>query len=253
MESCGVGGIHSHVRPQSWRYYIEVYNKGYLNKGSLNIKRLLLNKEYQISQIKEFSTFLCMGKRKSLGSLKSFLSCIPAILWSLPSVFHILSSSGLTTGSGCSLKATRSHSSPFWVHLRLRNSHLEGWNCWCLWYPCFTDMAGNTPVVNSNLGNYPMLELKHFSFLSAFSLQKLRTRVPSSLIRWMGKPVCWHVQESQYLGDQEIHWGRAASPYLPGGSDSKESACIAGDEGLIPGWGIKVPEWLHFHFTIFKL
>ena len=41
--------------------------------GSLNIKRLLLVKENQISQIKEFNAFLCMGRYKSLGTLKSFL------------------------------------------------------------------------------------------------------------------------------------------------------------------------------------
>ena len=42
---------------------------------SLNIKRLLIMKENQISQVKEFDAFLCMGRCKSLGSLKSFLSC----------------------------------------------------------------------------------------------------------------------------------------------------------------------------------
>ena len=41
--------------------------------GSQNIKRLLLIKENQMSRVKEFSTFLCMGRRKSLGSLKSLL------------------------------------------------------------------------------------------------------------------------------------------------------------------------------------
>ena len=41
--------------------------------GSQNIKSLLVIKENQISQVKEFSTFLCMGRCKSLGSLKSFL------------------------------------------------------------------------------------------------------------------------------------------------------------------------------------
>ena len=39
--------------------------------GSLNIKRLLLMKENQVSDIKEFRTFLCMGRCKSLDSLKS--------------------------------------------------------------------------------------------------------------------------------------------------------------------------------------
>ena len=41
--------------------------------GSLNSKKLLLIKENQITQVKEFSAFLCMGRWKSLGSLKSFL------------------------------------------------------------------------------------------------------------------------------------------------------------------------------------
>ena len=41
--------------------------------GSLNIKRLLLIKENQTSQVKEFSAFLYMGRCKSLGSLKLFL------------------------------------------------------------------------------------------------------------------------------------------------------------------------------------
>ena len=32
-------------------------------------------KKNQVSQVKEFSTFPCMGRHKSLGSLNSFLSC----------------------------------------------------------------------------------------------------------------------------------------------------------------------------------
>ena len=50
--------------------YIEVLQQ---RAGSLNIKRVLLVKENQISQIKELSAFLHMGRCKSLGSLKSFL------------------------------------------------------------------------------------------------------------------------------------------------------------------------------------
>ena len=41
--------------------------------GTVNIERLLLIKENQISQVKEFSAFLCMGRRKSLGPLRSVL------------------------------------------------------------------------------------------------------------------------------------------------------------------------------------
>ena len=45
--------------------------------GSRNIKRLLLIKENQISQVNEFTAFLCLRRCKSLGSLKSFLGCAP--------------------------------------------------------------------------------------------------------------------------------------------------------------------------------
>ena len=50
--------------------YTDVLEQG---AGGLNIKRLLLIKENQISQGKEFSTFLCGGRCESLGSLNSFL------------------------------------------------------------------------------------------------------------------------------------------------------------------------------------
>ena len=41
--------------------------------NSLNVKKILLIKENQMSQAKDFSIILCMGKCKSLGSLKPFL------------------------------------------------------------------------------------------------------------------------------------------------------------------------------------
>ena len=47
--------------------YIEILQQ---RAGSQNIERLLLFKENQISHVKEFSVFLCMGRCKSLGSLK---------------------------------------------------------------------------------------------------------------------------------------------------------------------------------------
>ena len=47
--------------------YIEVLPQ---KPGSLNIKRLLLIKENPISQVRELNSFLCMGRRRSLGSLK---------------------------------------------------------------------------------------------------------------------------------------------------------------------------------------
>ena len=47
--------------------------------GIRNIKRLLLIKENQTSQVKEFSAFLCMGRCQSLGSLKSSLWFAPQL------------------------------------------------------------------------------------------------------------------------------------------------------------------------------
>ena len=44
-----------------------------LKPGSWNIKTSLLIKENQIPQVSEFTAFLCMGRCRSLGSLKSFL------------------------------------------------------------------------------------------------------------------------------------------------------------------------------------
>ena len=59
--------------------------------GSWNIERLLLTKENQISQVKEFSAFLCMGRCKSLGSLKSFLWYAPQLSGDSILCFPILS------------------------------------------------------------------------------------------------------------------------------------------------------------------
>ena len=39
----------------------------------LNIKRLLFIRENHITQVKEVSAFLCMGRSKTLGLLESFL------------------------------------------------------------------------------------------------------------------------------------------------------------------------------------
>ena len=70
------GSISSNPERTAWRRLGE--KPGYIEflwqrADSLNIKRWLLIKETQIFQSKEFRTFLCMGRCKSLGSLKSFL------------------------------------------------------------------------------------------------------------------------------------------------------------------------------------
>ena len=47
-------------------------------------------KENKISEVKEFSPFLCMGRRKGLGSLKSFLNLHLSKLHCLRSVSVLL-------------------------------------------------------------------------------------------------------------------------------------------------------------------
>ena len=81
----------------------------FCDKGQIagNIKRLLLIEENQIPQVKEFSAFLCMGKYKSLGSLKSFLCYAPELSEARILYFHILSFLRAHCGSGRSLMAAR--------------------------------------------------------------------------------------------------------------------------------------------------
>ena len=87
---------------------------------SWNIKKLLLIKENQTSQAKEFSAFLCMGRCKSLGSLQSFLRCAPQLPGARSLFFPILSP---LRGTACGgLRWLRS----WWLH-----------------HPLFADMAGN--------------------------------------------------------------------------------------------------------------
>ena len=49
--------------------------RSFCNNDQIVIKRWPLIKENQTSQVKQFSVFLCMGRYKSLCSLKSFLFC----------------------------------------------------------------------------------------------------------------------------------------------------------------------------------
>ena len=70
--------------------------------SSLNIKRLLLIKENQISQVKKFSAFLCMGRCKSLGSWKSFLWYAPQLYGANILSFSSWVSSRYTAGVGYS-------------------------------------------------------------------------------------------------------------------------------------------------------
>ena len=83
------------LREKRWRNelgYIEVYSSTNTRRLFKSESKRLLMKENQIAQLKKFSTFLCMGRCRSLGSLKSFL-CSPQLCWGrwAVSCFHILS------------------------------------------------------------------------------------------------------------------------------------------------------------------
>ena len=59
-------------------------------------------------------------------------------------------------------------------------------------------------------------------------------------------------QTGNFIKDTETpkHRKGIASKGLPGGSDGKESACKAGDPGLIPGWGRSPGEGMATQFSI---
>ena len=115
-----------------------------------NVKRLLLIKENQVSEVKEFSAFLCM--QESWKMQESWLPeiipliCTSAIWGQYPDTSWV--SSGLTAGSGCSPMAARWQ--VFFSALSFLRAHqltLEGYNHWWLWHPLFIDMAGNIPFI----------------------------------------------------------------------------------------------------------
>ena len=72
--------------------------------GNQIIKRLLVIKENQISQVHEFSTVLCMQRCKSLGVLKSFLCFAPYPSRASYLLFSILNQ-GAPAGPGAGLMA----------------------------------------------------------------------------------------------------------------------------------------------------
>ena len=109
-----------------------------------DIKRLLFIKENQIAQVKEFSTFLCMWRCKSLGSLKSFLWHAPQFSGACVLLFSILSPLRVHSWRDCSGWGLGNRQpvclhclSPSWVPSGLVVV------AWRLQHPLFTDMAGN--------------------------------------------------------------------------------------------------------------
>ena len=84
-------------------------HRSFATKGRESEHQKIIIKENQISQVKEFSALLHVGRYKSLGSLIPFLSYAPQLSGASTLCFYILSflSSGLTIGSDCDLMAAR--------------------------------------------------------------------------------------------------------------------------------------------------
>ena len=90
-------------------------------------KRLLLIKENQTSQVNEFSAFLCTGRCKILGSLKSFLWYAPQLSKASISLFPSQVPLGLSVGGWG------------WAGAAVNDWWLDGHNIFCLliWQTAF--------------------------------------------------------------------------------------------------------------------
>ena len=103
-----------------------------------NAKSWLLFKENQIPQVKEFSTFLCMGRCKGLGSLKACLWYVPHLSGASTLHFNILSILRLTSSHGgleslitmTSLWTDTSRNTPFLTVSPFGFSHCFEWTAW---------------------------------------------------------------------------------------------------------------------------
>ena len=120
---------------------------------NLNIKRLLLIKENQISQVEEFSAFLCMGRCNSqLTEVISFI-CISVTQGQYPLFFTSWIPLGLTLRNVCSLMSARLQE--FFSFLSALMAHqltVEGCICWWLWQFCLlTSTVGNISLFNTNM------------------------------------------------------------------------------------------------------
>ena len=172
---------------------------------SLNSKTLLLIKENQASQVKEFSAFVCMGRCKSLGSLKPFLSYA-----SQPSGVSILCVSHspqipvLTIGSSCSLMATRQQVLfSFLAALQAQKFTFGGPESFMAGTSLFIDMAGNTPFLNVWLCNPMDCSLPGSSVHGVFQAQ---------ILEWVA------LSSSRSRPDPGIKPASPASPVLVGRS-----------------------------------
>ena len=164
--------------------------------GSLNIKRLFLIKGNQISQVKELSAFLCVGRGKGLGSLKSVLWCAPHLTGAQLLCVHIPSL--LRARSGAWLKSDdcqAAGSSSFLPEFPQGSPAHHWWWLGSLMTVAslFTDMAGPSPFLIYETHTIP-LGLIQRSWILPPTGQKPPQRpaagsLPSSspLARWLSR------------------------------------------------------------------
>ena len=120
-----------------------IYNMGALQQkpGSRNIKRLLLVKEYQTSQVNDFSIFLCMERCKSRWD--HFFTMNLSYLELVSGSFSSWVPSLYTTGDGCSGWGLGIQH-PFCLHLQFPQLTAMGCgNSWWLDGHSILDMSGN--------------------------------------------------------------------------------------------------------------
>ena len=119
--------------------------------GSRNIKRLLLIKETRYVNLRNLVLLYVWEVARVWVHWNHSFDMHLSSQGPASCIFSSWVSSGLTIGSGCSLMAARWQVLfPSWVPSGLT---LEGCNCWWLWHPLFTDMAGNIPFLSAYQSN----------------------------------------------------------------------------------------------------
>ena len=124
--------------------------------GSLNIRRLLL-KQTRYPKLRNLVLFYAWEEARVWAHWNHSFD---RHLSSLGPISHVVTSwvsSGLPVGNGCSLMAARWQVFfPSWVSSGVASSMSgSGCNCWWLWHPLFTDVAGNIPFLT-----YDAIEIK---------------------------------------------------------------------------------------------
>ena len=120
--------------------------------GSLNVKRWLLIKENQISQVKEFRSFLLWEDARVWAHWSHSFDMHLSYLGPVFCVFTSWVFSGLFVGSGCSQMAVRWHVfCPSWVPSGLTGSPLAVGAAADECDTLFSDTAGSIPFVKGRL------------------------------------------------------------------------------------------------------